>query len=105
VVSLRRLSGFAVAATSLAILPAVIGLIVTAYRLISPAPPNEVSLETGAWLALVAALGIVVGAWAGAVDEGPARRSPVAERRAAAEGLAGAELLPLGGSGSVPRPD
>lgn len=95
VVSIRRFSSLSVAATSLAILPAVIGLVVTVYRLVSPAPPQDVSLETGAWLGLVATAGIAVGAWTGAVDEGPARRNPAAERRATEQGLANAELLPL----------
>jgi hypothetical protein len=105
VVSLRRLSGFSVAATSLAILPALVGVIVTVYRLISPAPPIDVSLEIGAWLALAAALGIAVGTWAGAIDEGPARRNPAAERHIAAAAVTAAELLPLGGGGSVPQQD
>ena len=95
VVSLRRVSSLSVAATSLALLPAAIGLIVTVYRLVSPAPPGDVSLEIGAWLALLAAIGIGVGAWAGAKDEGPARRSAEAERRGTEEGLARSELLKL----------
>jgi hypothetical protein len=99
VVSLKRLSGFSVAATSLAILPAAVGLIVTIYRLISPAPPVDVSLEIGAWLGLLAAVGISIGAWWGATDEGPARRNPEVERRVAAESLAATELLPLTGAG------
>jgi hypothetical protein len=95
IVSLRRLSSLSVAATTLAIMPAAVGLVITIYRLASPAPPQDASLELGAWLGLVAAAGIAVGAWNGAVDEGPARRNPSAERRAAEEGLANAELLPL----------
>lgn len=94
-VALRRVSSLSVAATSLALLPAAVGFIVTVYRLVSPAPPVDVSLEVGAWLALLASIGIVVGAWNGAVDEGPARRNPEAERRATEEGLARTELLPL----------
>jgi hypothetical protein len=95
IVALPRLYSLSVAATALAILPAAIGLVVTLYRLISPAPPVDVSLEVGAWLGLAAAAAIAVGAWTGAKDEGPARRSPEAERRATAEGLARAELLEL----------
>jgi hypothetical protein len=103
VVAIPRLAGFSVAATSLALLPAAVGLIVTVYRLVSPAPPVDVSLEIGAWLALVSAIGIGIGAWNGAKDEGPARRNPEAERRAAAEAMAAAEVLPLtGGSASMP---
>lgn len=105
IVSLRRLSGFSVAATSLAILPAIVGLVVTVYRLVSPAPLVDVSLEAGAWLGLVAAIGIFIGAWAGATDEGPARPSPDAERRAAAESLARVELLPLPGSPQARAPE
>jgi hypothetical protein len=99
VVGIKRLAGFSVGATSLAIMPAVIGLIVTVYRIVSPAPPEDVSLQAGAWLALVSALAIFVGSWEGAQDEGPARRSPQAERHAAAEAMAAAELLPLPGTG------
>jgi hypothetical protein len=106
VVGLRRVSSLSVAATSLAILPAVVGFVVTVYRLVSPAPPYDVSLEVGAWLGLAATTAIAVGAWTGASDEGPARRKPQAERRAAEEGLARAELLKLppqaGGSGTQP---
>jgi hypothetical protein len=98
IVGVRRFSGFSVATTSLAIAPALVGLVVTVYRLASPAPAVDVSLEVGAWLALVAALGITIGAWQGATDEGPARRSAAGERRGAAEGVAAAELLPLSGS-------
>src|SRR5204863_98858 len=47
VVAIKRLAGSSVAATSLAILPAVVGLIVTIYRIVSPAPPVDVSLEAG----------------------------------------------------------
>jgi hypothetical protein len=81
------------------VLPASLNLIVTVYRMISPAPPYAVSLEAGAWLALVAALGIIVGAWNGTMDEGPIRRSPGAERRAAAEAFAATQVLALSGAG------
>jgi hypothetical protein len=95
VVGVPRLGSVSVAVTSLAILPAAVGLVVTVYRLISPAPSVDVSLEYGAWLGLLAAAAIAIGAWSGAKDEGPARRSAEAERRAAEEGLAQAELLKL----------
>ena len=98
-VGLRRLTSISVATTSLVILPAAIGLVVTIYRLISPAPAADASIEIGGWLGLVAAIGMVVGAWEGATDEGPARRSPEAERRAAQEGLARSELLSLPADG------
>jgi hypothetical protein len=103
VVAFPRLGSLSVAITSLAILPAAIGLIVTVYRLISPAPPVDVSLEYGAWLGLFATTAIAIGAWSGATDEGPARRSRKAERRATEEGLAQSELLklPNGGDGKA----
>jgi hypothetical protein len=94
-VGVPRLGSVSVAITSLAIMPAVVGLVVTVYRLVSPAPEGDVSLEIGAWLGLFAALAIAVGAWTGADDEGPARRSPEAERRAAEAALARAEVLKL----------
>jgi hypothetical protein len=99
-VGLRRLTSLSVATTSLVILPAGIGLIVTVYRLLSPAPAADASIEIGGWLGLVAALGMVVGAWQGAKDEGPARRNAEIERRAAAEALAGTELLSLPAEGT-----
>ena len=95
VVAGRRLSGLSVAATSLAILPAVVSVVLVTGRLIWPAPDADVSLGAGAWLGLVAALATAVGAWKGATDEGPARRNPAAERRATEEGLARSELLDL----------
>jgi hypothetical protein len=103
IVALPRLYSLSVAATALAILPAVVGLIVTIYRLVSPAPPVDVSLDIGAWLGLAASLAMAVGAWTGAVDEGPARRSRKAERRAAEEGIARAELLKLPTDGGDSR--
>jgi peptidoglycan/LPS O-acetylase OafA/YrhL len=104
IVSLRRVSSLSVAATSLAILPAVVGLILTVYRLLSPAPPVDVSLDVGAWLALAATIGIAVGAWTGANDEGPARRTKEAELRATQEGLARSELLKLPGDPGASGP-
>jgi hypothetical protein len=100
VVGLRRVSSLSVAATSLGILPAVVGLVLTLYRLASPAPPFDVSLETGAWLGLVATTAIAFGAWQGATDEGPARRNRDAERRATEAGLARSELLKLPDQGA-----
>lgn len=94
-VGFRRMTSFSVATTSLVLLPAGISLVITIWRLISPAPDGDVSIAIGAWLGLVAALGMMIGAWQGAKDEGPARRNPDAERRAAAEALSDTELLPL----------
>jgi hypothetical protein len=100
VVAFPQLSSLSVATTALAILPAMVGLVVTVYRLVSPAPAGDASLEIGAWLGLIATSAIAIGAWAGAVDEGPSRRSPEAERRAAEAALARAELLTLRSEGS-----
>lgn len=100
VVGLPRVSSLSVAATSLAILPAAVGLVVTIYRLISPAPAIDVSLGVGAWLGLGAALAIAAGAWTGANDEGPARRNAEAERRGTEQGLARSELLKLPADGA-----
>ena len=99
-VGMRRMTSFSVATTSLVLLPAGIGLVVTVYRLISPAPAGDASIEIGAWLGLVAALGMGVGAWQGAKDEGPSRRNPEAERRGTAEALARSELLSLPAEGA-----
>jgi hypothetical protein len=101
-VGLRRFTSLSVAVTSLAILPAVCGLVVTTYRLISPAPPGEVSLGVGAWLALAATVAIALGACAGAVDEGPSRRSPEAERQVADDAIATTEVVKLPPDGPEP---
>jgi hypothetical protein len=95
VVGMRNVSSLSVAATSLAIMPAGVGFVLVVYRLLSPAPPVDVSLDIGAWLALTAAFGLAVGAWRGATDEGPARRNAAAERRGTDAGLARSELLDL----------
>jgi hypothetical protein len=95
VVAFPRISSLSVAATSLAVLPAVVGLVLTVYRLVSPAPPFDVSLGVGAWLGLAATLAIAVGGWAGASDEGRVRRNAEAERRSAADAMERAELLDL----------
>jgi hypothetical protein len=95
IVGIPRLLSVSVATTSLAILPAVVGLLLTIYRLVSPAPEIDVSLEVGAWLGLAATASIAYGAWTGANDEGPARRRRAAEDRAVQEALARAELLKL----------
>jgi hypothetical protein len=95
VVAIPRLMSVSVATTSLAILPAAVGLVLTIYRLVSPAPEVDVSLEIGAWLGLAATAAIAYGAWTGANDEGPARRKADSERRAAEESLARIELLKL----------
>jgi hypothetical protein len=95
VVAFPRIASLSVASTSLAVLPAAVGLVVTLYRLVSPAPPFDVSLGVGAWLGLAATLAIAVGGWKGASDEGPARRNADAERKAAANALARTEVVEL----------
>src|SRR4051794_4857475 len=101
IVGLSRASSVSVATTSMAIMPAAICLVVTVYRLLSPAPAGDASLEVGAWLGLAAAVSISVGAWTGANDEGPARRTREAERRGGPPGPARAGLpeLPPGAGG------
>lgn len=95
VVSIDRFAGFSVAASMLASLPGIVALLLVVIRMLSPAPEVDVSLGTGAWLGLLAAAGVVVGCWAGARDEGPARRTAAAEREATDQGIARAELLAL----------
>lgn len=94
-VALARFPGFSVASVTLAALPALVALALVVVRVVSPAPEADVSLELGAWLGLVSAIGLVAGLWAAARDEGPARRDPETERAAAQEALARAELLSL----------
>jgi hypothetical protein len=69
--------------------------VLTVFRLLSPAPDVDVSLAVGAWLGLAGAVAALVGVLRGMRDEGPARRSPEAERAAAAAALGRAELLSL----------
>jgi hypothetical protein len=95
--AIPRLAGFAVAALSLAVIFAILGLILTISRVVDPAPPGDASLEAGAWLGLVAALGMVSGLLAGMRDEGPARRSAASARAAAAAARERAALLSLPG--------
>jgi hypothetical protein len=94
-VATPRLAGFSVAAMTLGSLPGLIALVLVIFRLASPAPEASASLAVGAWLGLLAAVGVVAGCWVGARDEGPARRNPDAERAAAAAARERAELLPL----------
>jgi hypothetical protein len=95
VVAMPRLAGFSVAAMTLGSIPAIVALVLVIFRLASPAPEADASLAVGAWLGLLAALGVVAGCWVGARDEGPARRNPDAERSAAAAARERAELLAL----------
>jgi hypothetical protein len=97
VVATPRLAGFSVAAMTLGSLPGLIALVLVIFRLASPAPEADASLAVGAWLGLLGVVGVVAGCWAGARDEGPARRNPDAERAAAAAGRERAELLTLPG--------
>jgi hypothetical protein len=95
--AIPRLAGFAVAALSLAVIVALLGLVVTIFRVADPAPAGDASLGAGAWLGLVAALGLASGLLAGMRDEGPARRSVASTRAAAAAARERATLLPLPG--------
>jgi hypothetical protein len=95
VVATPRLAGFSVASMTLGSLPAIIALVLVTFRLVSPAPEADASLAVGAWLGLLAAVGVVAGCWVGARDEGPARRDTNAERAAAAAARERAELLAL----------
>jgi hypothetical protein len=97
VVGMPRLAGFSVAAMTLGSLPGIVALVLAIYRVASPAPEADASLAAGAWLGLLAAAGVVAGCWAGARDEGPARRDPDAERIAAAAARERAELPTLPG--------
>jgi hypothetical protein len=93
-----RMAGFAVATLSLALIAALVGLFLTLYRLVDPAPEVDVSLALGAWLGLVGIIGVVVGLAKGMRDEGPARRDKALEHKAAAAARERSELLPLQGS-------
>ncbi|MFL5895759.1 MAG: hypothetical protein ACJ76Z_11700 [Thermoleophilaceae bacterium] len=84
-----------IAYTALTAFVGVLAIVVTVWRVADPAAPASADLGPGAWVGLVAALGIAGGAWAGLGDEGPARRNPAAARTAAAAGLDSAELLSL----------
>jgi hypothetical protein len=94
-----RVSGFAVAALSLGTVIGLLAVVLTIFRVADPAPAGDASLAAGAWLALVAAMGLTVGLLAGMRDEGPARRNAASERTAAAAARERAELLPLPGDG------
>ena len=95
VVTARRARAVPIAYTVLAGLAGIVAAVIAAWRLVDPAPPADVGLGVGAWLGLVASLGIAGGAWAGTHDQGPARRDPEVERAAAAAALRQTELLPL----------
>jgi uncharacterized membrane protein len=64
-------------------------------RLLNPPGPGEVEREIGAWLGLAGAFLCAAGCWRGMKDEGPARRNPELERRAAAAARERAEHLQL----------
>lgn len=85
----------AVAPLSLALPVALVAAVLVLYRTVDP--PGGLDRALGAWLGLAAVVGILAGTFRAMRDEGPARRSPEAERRAAAAALANAELLPLPG--------
>lgn len=95
--AIPRLAGFAVAALSLAVIVSLLVLILTIVRVADPAPGGDASLAAGAWLGLLAALGLVSGLLRAMRDEGPARRNAAATRAVAAAACERAALLPLPG--------
>ena len=90
-------AGISIAALSVAAMPAAVALILVVYRVLSPAPDIDVSLEIGAWLGLVGAIATAGGVLRGMRDEGPARRGGEKERVAAAAALQRTELLSISG--------
>ena len=94
----------AVAWQSLSLLAALVATAVVLYRTLSPPGDGEVERALGSWLGLAGVLGVLAGTVAAMRDEGRARRTPEAERRAAAEALERAELLELPGDGSAGAP-
>lgn len=91
----RRRAAVPVAFATLATLGGLVALILTVVRVADPAPSAHAALAIGAWIGLVAALGLAGGASAGMRDEGPARRSESAVRSVAAAALEQAELVTL----------
>lgn len=86
-----------VAVLSITLLVSVVAVVVVLYRTVNPPGGDSVDRALGAWLGLAGVLGVAAGTFRAMRDEGPARRSPEAERRAAAEALQRAELIPLPG--------
>ena len=96
--SLPRSAGAAIAALALASGPAVLVAVLTVIRLLDPAPAGDASLAVGAWLALAGTLAMAIGLFAAMRDEGPERRDPAAEERAARAARERAELLTVPGA-------
>lgn len=100
----NRTHATAVAWLSINMILSLIALVVALYRLVDPPGDGSVERALGAWAGTAGVLGVAAGNLLAMRDEGPARRSPERERRAAAEALERAELLPLpGDSGGAPR--
>jgi len=100
----RRRAAVPVAYTTMATLGGLVALILTVVRLADPAPSGHAGLAIGAWIGLVAALGLAGGASAGMRDEGPARRRESLGRSAAAAALEHAELVSLPPDVGQPTP-
>lgn len=86
-----------VAVLSLTLIVSFFAGLLVLYRTLDPPGDGGVERALGSWLGLAGALGVMGGTVRAMRDEGPARRSPEAERAAAAQALARAELLPLPG--------
>lgn len=94
-----RTNATSVALQSLTLLVAGIAAVVALYRLIDPPGDGALERAAGAWLGSAAVAGVLGGTVLAMRDEGPARRDPETERRAEAEALRRAELIPLPGDG------
>jgi drug/metabolite transporter (DMT)-like permease len=95
----RRTHASSIAMRSLSMLVCLPALLLILYRTIDPPGSGGVDRELGAWLGLVGMLGCVGGVFRAMRDEGPPRRDPETEARAAAAALEHTELLSLSGSG------
>ena len=94
--SADRTHATSIALLSITLLVAFVASLAAIYRTLDP-PGDGLERALGAWLGLAGCLGVLVGIFRAMRDEGPERRSPERERRAAAEALQHAELIPLPG--------
>ena len=101
--AVERTNPTAVAALSLTLLVVLPATVIIVWRTIDPPGDGSAERALGAWLGLAGVLGVAAGTVRAMRDEGPARRTPEGERRAAAEALEHAELLPLPGEGRHER--
>lgn len=91
----RRTNPTSVAVSSLTLLVVLIATVIVLFRTLDPPGDGSVERALGSWLGLAGVLGVLGGTLLAMRDEGRARRDPERERRAAAEALERAELLPL----------